>query len=1162
MARENDFTKPIKELAAKKVGYLCSCPNCHRITLGSNHDGDNSVSVGQAAHIYPASEGFSRYDPSISSDFIKSEKNCLWLCPTHHTLVDKDPGKFTSGELLIWKKDAEKFASDQLELSTIKFGNLKDKKYDIDLLDSILYDYLKEGQLIRLFNIVRLLDNSNSDVNLKQLFSYYRIIIYYYNNTSLLSNELKHFFLIDNKLYKSKVISFLIENQEKEMLSQLKMMIPDELSDLASIIINEEIIGRIISFDEDAKLEKISASNETLSKLFSNFIYYDMPEYRTIIENVFDNDKKFYSNEFIYKVHATIISLMNKIEKNYSYLDHEIIKDEEYLWLVSNKGRVSEYDIRYQVDFWKFLISVNTAPDRIDSFLEQVPNNIREHPTIEFMQYGEKLKGNFDENTFEELKLKSLEINNYALLISYLKFGMYDYTKLIFKFLDENRMLLEESSDILQTWIEVNEICGVKVSIIDFRAQFDDIYINDILYHCILSKLYFDDTNEEFKSELIIINDLFKKRYTLSIYGLDFYITILERMKEYEILLDVIRIPKQIDTKIRIASILVLSQENKYSDIGKKILEDIQKTGYKSAGLFHSIAIDYTYRGQMQKAKDYFGKSYELKKTPQNAYNYFASKLSNGEELSSEDINYCHISGDHKLIEILLSYYLRKSNVGQAKELFIRYFLMAGESNLQMLKSYFHYLSLHSNKPKKLRVVDLNCTVEISSDKHVLNITIHNDLALKDLKPKNFFDSQHFSISDLAVSDIVYKKSGDKCVFNGENYTITQIKEMELHFYHYLINVLEKQNLIQTLKGDPNNPEEAIKNIVEILRIGHDQTQRIINEYNDNPITPITMLSKLVGKSTLDTIEFINLGNEKQFINNLAIRKNNKFLISYDVFLTVFDLFEKKLLISYDSLFISQTTKTMFIQEIENDLLSLDSYNNTGTMIMIEGKATYVNDEIEKKANRKRYLHSLKNFIIKLNVVDPVKTEFSKNELIDFLGKNDLLIDRDTLITAHSNKGMDLVTDNVFLYGIANQLEINNCGLVDFLNHEIVDINKLIDVIIILSKRRYKIFISLDMLHLLNMKYLGTKIEEREQVKKRMIDVFACKLVEGNGDIIVNGSKELMIELYRSYYHNYPDNMSDLIDILGTYALEYYKEFHFEELQQKVQARINKLFFR
>lgn len=112
----DDFTSDTIQRAAKRVGYLCSCPTCRVPTTGPSQDGPGRVSnIGEAAHICAAAPGGPRFDPNMTPEERKSIENCIWLCRTHARLIDTDSTKYTVELLGQWKKDAEAYAAYLLE---------------------------------------------------------------------------------------------------------------------------------------------------------------------------------------------------------------------------------------------------------------------------------------------------------------------------------------------------------------------------------------------------------------------------------------------------------------------------------------------------------------------------------------------------------------------------------------------------------------------------------------------------------------------------------------------------------------------------------------------------------------------------------------------------------------------------------------------------------------------------------------------------------------------------------------------------------------------------------------------------------------------------------------------------------------------------------------
>jgi hypothetical protein len=110
----DDFSRPTKVEIARRVGSLCSNPDCVKVTTGSAAQDDSSVNIGVAAHITAASEGGPRFDRTLSADQRKHASNGIWLCQTCAHLIDTDENRFSANLLRTWKAQAEDFALSQV----------------------------------------------------------------------------------------------------------------------------------------------------------------------------------------------------------------------------------------------------------------------------------------------------------------------------------------------------------------------------------------------------------------------------------------------------------------------------------------------------------------------------------------------------------------------------------------------------------------------------------------------------------------------------------------------------------------------------------------------------------------------------------------------------------------------------------------------------------------------------------------------------------------------------------------------------------------------------------------------------------------------------------------------------------------------------------------
>ena len=72
--KRDNFTNAVKNKLAKRVMYVCSNPNCRKMTIGP--DSKNGINnIGVAAHICAAAPGGPRYDINMSEEELCAEAN-------------------------------------------------------------------------------------------------------------------------------------------------------------------------------------------------------------------------------------------------------------------------------------------------------------------------------------------------------------------------------------------------------------------------------------------------------------------------------------------------------------------------------------------------------------------------------------------------------------------------------------------------------------------------------------------------------------------------------------------------------------------------------------------------------------------------------------------------------------------------------------------------------------------------------------------------------------------------------------------------------------------------------------------------------------------------------------------------------------------------------
>ena len=184
----DEFSQNVKESLAKRVGYLCSNPNCRHSTSGPQQNSEKAVNVGAASHITAASFGGPRFDCNLTPEQRGSFDNGIWLCQTCGKLIDSDVNRYTVDVLREWKVQAELNASDRLEgkekvpdsNEIIIFEKLE--KLMPVLLEE-MRDDLKKNPLHREFVLFKRVWSYNGDGN--------QILFYYYDDHPDLDNKIR-----------------------------------------------------------------------------------------------------------------------------------------------------------------------------------------------------------------------------------------------------------------------------------------------------------------------------------------------------------------------------------------------------------------------------------------------------------------------------------------------------------------------------------------------------------------------------------------------------------------------------------------------------------------------------------------------------------------------------------------------------------------------------------------------------------------------------------------------------------------------------------------------------------------------------------------------------------------------------------------------------------
>lgn len=118
-----NFKPGVADILYRQAGGRCSVPRCKNPTMGPFYEREGAVNMGVACHIFSASNNGPRGRGGKDEEFISSEKNGIWCCAYHASLIDKAGGcDYPATVLFAWKELAEARTRKQMNDSPSPLG--------------------------------------------------------------------------------------------------------------------------------------------------------------------------------------------------------------------------------------------------------------------------------------------------------------------------------------------------------------------------------------------------------------------------------------------------------------------------------------------------------------------------------------------------------------------------------------------------------------------------------------------------------------------------------------------------------------------------------------------------------------------------------------------------------------------------------------------------------------------------------------------------------------------------------------------------------------------------------------------------------------------------------------------------------------------------------
>lgn len=1116
--KRDDFTEATKRKMASRVGYICSKPDCNAFTIGASFEGNDKTSVtGVAAHICAAAPGGKRYDPSMTSEERKSIENGIWLCQTHARLIDTDESTYTVELLKEWKKTAEKQASQRLADGNFISNYYNEHGNDFSALIAIMKNCVCEGNFSTLLFII---SNYRSDLgeDYNELILRYKIVYCAYCDRSKLQKYLNKYMKLSNKDGADELAELFISLHLIIYLKQIiKFINNTKIKDIAQLVITNQFADRFLlrTAEEKKPSFKYDGNANFILKHLSYHIYTN--NYFELMDET-GNLYTMYRDEFFYECLFISFEMTRVVIK---LTDDSITKYTDFI--KNNLSKIKELDLELQE------IIIDTVLKNLINYKDKF-NYLYNEISIELKSRKKIIEDSYIYQIFHKLPIDEDELiqfcsenDDYSSLVHYV-WSLDNDVRI--DFLNKHQYLYERNVEFI-----VVRYKTFKDDIKELIDTYRELYSSVFSFVCIDVL----EGNTE-KIEWITSN-----LDSMKISDCSLYISILEDNNMFDELIKLSDMIKSNNALYNDLYRIGLILHNNDATV-KKALDIycfLESREFIPQGLLLNRGIIECKYGRIENAKSYLAKEYDKYKTPNALLYLLNTRYVNDQCINDKYLAEAKLYKDRADILGLVGATLSKLHDKNAYKYYLKS-LLIDDSNESCLNAIFFDLnSIVSSDPKN---VEENTVCFLSKDKETITIAIHEPQILEGITPNNFAGCKHYSSDDSQISNLMFRSVGEKINIYSKEYTLEKIES--------LTKFISKVAL-QSILNNPStiaftgNIEESIDKITKFMRNNSVELNKIVDDYNNSKVKlPLVSFSKMVGKSRLETLDFLYHQNKGKIPNNRNVLTTpvEKYVLSYEIIVIICKLNITDKLPGNVCLCCTQQVKTQMISDIDNELVMLSSKGANGLLVYHNDNLSMIDYDSNFKRLRHEFLTRLKKFLNSLNIVNNSDYISSQEVINQFFIDKKLLCEGTSLAAVNGNSNYCLVTDDQFVYNVANLDGTQNIGLCSFLTALNCDLSELLDILLELSECNYTYYITPELYDRCEdlIDNSDNKKEYYSKFKNFLItDRDKEKPTEYHSQLIFNLFREISQQDNRFIINNYP-----IIEIIRYhFSLLYPKEY-------------------
>lgn len=1025
----DDFSKDTIRKAAGRVGYRCSFPGCPNATIGASMESPTKTSItGVAAHICAAAEGGPRYDKSMTVEERSGVENCIWLCQTHSKLIDTDVKTYTIEKLRQWKADAELAASKALADGDYFGEYYKGNGDNLDILKQLFDDMIIEGQYSRLHTMLAQYKTILSE-QYEEFVLRYKCIYDVYCNRAQLKNHLHAYCKLSCKNGVDTLAALFLSFHLNESLQQIiELCTSEPLKKFANLALTNELTPLLVAPVGSTKTVDVPPElKDTILKYVTNHIIQNR-----ILGAIDVTGEKYllFSDEFYYHAVSAAYELAcSRVYGNDSYAD--ITAGSSYLFIRDNLDKISLLDTTLQEYIWGQFLSFHTENyEQFKIYYEQCPSALRDSFLIQKTHYICMINyapGVINCDSLLEYVSKSGDNALLCLYLTCMEKGS------AIEFLDEHGYLYKRDSIYLKLKLDLMDVIQPEEAH-SFLSKYSKLYIDDFTFHLLLVK---------YTTPVISLAEelewLKAKKYDMHNHDVIDYIRILRKHQCWSDLVDLSKRHLPNEYLFAIAGYLSESEDDAHIKASRDLYQQLIALGWKRRGLHFNLGVVQRCLGLWEEAKLCFQSEYDMYPDISSLTALVQLRYALNEYTIDGYFDQLRRNIDANSQNLVAAIYMKRCNYTNARKYFLRSLLLK-ETDNPSINGFFQTISHIPKTDTSIVGENVFCTLQ--NDNKTLRIAIHENDVMEDIvTPNTLADYSHYSVQDVKIASLLFAAQGDTVIFDGEEFELTEIMSANDAIQRFFFSTLSSRKGVTMIYS--SSPEDLRDQMVAILKESSDELKRQIEEYNQQDIRfPLSLFASVTGKGRLKTCEFLAFENREKIRNNLSVAMQSddrtSFVLSYDSIVYLAHLGIDQTALNGLNLLCSTQVKNQLLNDINEELSEITDASQKATMFYEDGKLSLLERTSNMRRARYSFLTRLKSFVASLHAESTVSTFSScsqemKDEIDTLISKQQLYCESTSLGVTRGNCNAVLVTDDQFLFALANTEGIPNVGLTGLL---------------------------------------------------------------------------------------------------------------------------------